>query len=59
MGNDQSLPQAEQFHKWLGSHPCSKTTLWYIQNCIGDVWGQDHPVFKAAIEAWSSTPKDE
>jgi len=45
------------FSNWLRNHPCSSRELWVLQNCIGSVFGFDHPVAKEAAEIWNERLK--
>lgn len=41
------------FSQWLDAHPCDTNTLWAIQNCLGTLFGFDHPMAEEAKEAWA------
>jgi hypothetical protein len=49
-------PQA--FDEWLHNHPYDKNTLWAIQNCLGTLFGFEHPMAEAAKKAWEKAREE-
>jgi hypothetical protein len=41
----------KSFNEWYKTHECSKDTLWYIQNCLGDLYPESDN-YKQAVKAW-------
>lgn len=53
------MPKSQTFTDWLESHGCTTEELWKIQNCIGSLWGFDHPIAKEAAKAWMDKAADD
>lgn len=47
----------QSFDQWHKNHGCSTKELWLIQNCLGTLYGFDHPDAKAASESWGNSRK--
>jgi hypothetical protein len=46
------MTEFPNFDAWHKNHGCTKEELWKIQNCIGALFGFDHPVAIDAAKAW-------
>ncbi len=42
----------QSFKEWHSRHGCSAETLYYIQNCLGSMYGFDDPNALQATIAW-------
>lgn len=48
-------PKVDAYQEWLKNHPCDTETIWYIQNCLGTLFGFEHPMAQSAKESWEES----